>query len=299
VASEPFGRAQSQVVGDRGDVNAVLHRLMHSIQRLPMSWATLSFGLGDHALIVAAARDDINPQAGSSQCGSSDSSGFFFGFWSHFLDGDVYTIEALLLFGSFVSSGCVLNKGAKMQVLSLETCSFRDISVLQSDGEVIEAVLGGDRKAFAILVRRYERSVRAVAMSVLRDRHLAQDAGQEAFVKAFEKLGSLRRAEAFGPWLLKISRRCALDLVHKQRAQSLPEEDILEAKPAGLLSEEKEHLLAAVVRLRESERQVVMLRHFGGYSVQEVADIAGRSVGTVTKQLSRAHRQLRVLLGEA
>ncbi len=186
-----------------------------------------------------------------------------------------------------------------MQVLSPATCFLEDISVLQSDDELIGAVLGGDRKVFAILVERYERAVRAMAMSVLRDRHLAQDAAQDAFVKAYEKLGSLRRAGAFGPWLLKISRRCALDIVHEQRGVSLPEHDIAEAKPAGLLGEERERLLAAVVRLRESERQVVMLRYFGGYSAKEVADITGRGVGTVTKQLSRAHWRLRVLLGEA
>jgi RNA polymerase sigma-70 factor, ECF subfamily len=136
-------------------------------------------------------------------------------------------------------------------------------------------------------------------MSVLRDAHLAQDAAQEAFVKAYEKLGSLRRAGAFGPWLLQIGRRCALDLVRQYRETSLADHEIAAARPAGLLDEEKELLLAAVLELRESERQVVMLRHFGGYRVKEVAEITGRSVGTVTKQLSRAHRHLRVLLGEA
>jgi len=186
-----------------------------------------------------------------------------------------------------------------MSVLALKTHSLRSLSVLQSDGELVYAVLGGDRKAFAILVRRYEPSVRAAALSVLRDAHLAQDAAQDAFVKAYEKLGSLRRAGAFGPWLLKISRRCALDLVRDHREAALPDDDIAAARPAGLLDDEKELLLAAVLELRESERQVVMLRYFGGYSVKEVANIAGRSVGTVTKQLSRAHRRLRLLLGEA
>jgi len=186
-----------------------------------------------------------------------------------------------------------------MPVLGLETCFLEDISVLQSDGELIDAVLGGDRKAFAILVRRYEQSVRAVTLSVLRDAHLAQDAAQDAFVKAYQKLGSLKRAGAFGPWLLKISRRCALDIVGTHREVSLPDHDIPEARSAGLLDDEKERLLAAVLKLHTSERQVVMLRYFSGYSVKEVADIAGRSVGTVTKQLSRARRQLRASLQEA
>jgi len=84
-----------------------------------------------------------------------------------------------------------------------------------------------------------------------------------------------------------------------RREAALPDDDIAAARPAGLLDEDKERLLAAVLELRESERQVVTLRYFGGYSVKEIADIAGRSVGTVTKQLSRAHRRLRVLLKEA
>jgi RNA polymerase sigma-70 factor (ECF subfamily) len=186
-----------------------------------------------------------------------------------------------------------------MSVWALKTRSLRRLPVLQSDGELVDAVVGGDRTAFAILVRRYEPAVRAVAISVLRDAHLAQDAAQEAFVKAYEKLGSLRRAGAFGPWLLQIGRRCALDLVRQYRETSLPDHDIAAARPAGLLDDDKELLLAAVLELHQSERQVVMLRHFGGYSVKEVADITGRGVGTVTKQLSRAHRRLRVLLGEA
>ncbi len=185
-----------------------------------------------------------------------------------------------------------------MPVLDVETCFLKDISVLQSDGELIEAVLGGDRRAFAILIKRYEQSVRAVTLSVLRDAHLAQDAAQDAFVKAYEKLGALRRAGAFGPWLLKISRRCALDIAGRRREAPLPDDAAPEARPTGLLDEEKERLLAAVLKLPESERQVVMLRYFSGYSVKEVADIAGRSVGTVTKQLSRARRQLRTSLQE-
>lgn len=185
-----------------------------------------------------------------------------------------------------------------MPVVDLETRSFRGLVVLQSDGELIGAVLGGDRKAFAVLIQRYEPSVRAVAMSVLRDAHLAQDAAQEAFVKAYQNLGTLRKAAAFGPWLLRIARRCALDLVHQYRRVPLPEPDVAEERPFGLFDEDKERLLAAVLELRESERQAVMLRYFGGYSVKEIADVTGRSAGTITKQLSRAHRRLRVLLKE-
>jgi RNA polymerase sigma-70 factor (ECF subfamily) len=75
-----------------------------------------------------------------------------------------------------------------------------------------------------------------------------------------------------------------------------PTATFLGEKEDGQLDERKQRLLAAVVKLPESERQVVMLRYFSGHSVRDVAAILGRSVGTVTKQLSRAHKRLRNIL---
>jgi RNA polymerase sigma factor (sigma-70 family) len=66
--------------------------------------------------------------------------------------------------------------------------------------------------------------------------------------------------------------------------------------PNGPFDEDKQRLLAAVLQLQKSEQQVVMLRYFDGHSVKDVAEIVGRSVGTVTKQLSRAYKSLRRLL---
>ncbi len=149
-----------------------------------------------------------------------------------------------------------------------------------------------------MLAERYERSVRAVALDVLDDYHLASDVSQDAFITAYEKLPSLRKPTVFGPWLMKISRRCALDFVRRNQKEASREPAVAAAivNPNGELDEEKRWLLAAVMKLPESERQVIMLRYFSGRSVKEVAEILGRSVGTVTKQLSRAHRHLRNIL---
>ena len=167
-----------------------------------------------------------------------------------------------------------------------------------TDAELVNAVLSGEKQAFAVLVKRYERPVRAVAMNVLGYHASAQDVAQDAFVKAYENLPKLRKADAFGPWLMKITRRCALGLV-RRKPEVMPLETTVAAaiaNPDGQLDEDKQRLLAAVVKLPEGERQVVMLRYFSGHSVREVAEIAGRSVGTVTKQLSRAHKRLRNIL---
>ena len=169
---------------------------------------------------------------------------------------------------------------------------------MQTDAELVRAVLNGEKQAFAILVKRYEKPVRAVAMDVLSDHHLAADVSQEAFVKAYEHLAGLRRPRAFGPWLMKITRRCALQSA-RRKSNPVQMEIGMVGKIEdcnGRLDEDKQRLLSAIVRLPKVERQVVMLRYFSDNSVNDVAGILGRNVGTVTKQLSRARLRLRTLL---
>jgi RNA polymerase sigma-70 factor (ECF subfamily) len=167
--------------------------------------------------------------------------------------------------------------------------------VVVSDAVLVREVLDGAKDAYAQLVRRYERTARAAAIHTLGDYHWAEDAAQEAFVKAYRQLPGLKKPELFGPWLMTIVGRCALDIAAKKR-MTVPLDNIADM-PAhqrnGRLDEEKQHLLRHVMQLGESERQVVFLRYFGGHTVSEIADITGRSVGTVTKQLSRAYRSLR------
>ena len=169
---------------------------------------------------------------------------------------------------------------------------------MRTDAELVNAVLDGDKQVFAVLVKRYERPVRAVALDVLGDYHSATDVSQDAFIKAYEQLAGLRKPEAFGPWLIKIARRCALDSARRRQKETQLEPKIAAATESsdGQLDGEKQRLLAAIVKLPRSEKQVVMLRYLNDNSVKNVADIVGRNVGTVTKQLSRAHKHLRKIL---
>jgi len=172
---------------------------------------------------------------------------------------------------------------------------------VQSDAELVNAVLNGNKETFAALVKRYERPVRAIALDALGDYHSAADVSQDAFLKAYEALSKLRKRNAFGPWLMRIAHRCALDSVRRRPRETALETNVAAAieNPNSQLDEGKQRLLAAVVRLPKAERQVVMLRYFSGQSVKDVAHVAGRSVGTVTKQLSRAQGRLRRILKEA
>ncbi len=169
-----------------------------------------------------------------------------------------------------------------------------------SDAELVKEVLDGSKDAYAELVRRYERPVKAAAIHVLGNFHSAEDAAQEAFVKAHQQLHRLSSPEAFGLWLMTITRRCALDVAEKKKPD-VPLDHVAEM-PAhqrnGHLDDEKRQLLGGLMQLGESEKQVLLLRYFGGHTVGQIADITGRSIGTITKQLSRAHHNLRQRIKE-
>ena len=165
---------------------------------------------------------------------------------------------------------------------------------MKSDAEIVELVKAGQIDAFAELVVRYERLVRAAAWHVVRDRHAADDATQEAFVAALQGLGALRNGAKFGPWLLSIARnRAGKALRARCRSPALVGDFETHAADGGPLSDRSGHVLELLERLPEHERVVVGLKNLQGHSVQEIAEITGRPVGTVTKQLSRGYERLR------
>jgi RNA polymerase sigma-70 factor (ECF subfamily) len=172
---------------------------------------------------------------------------------------------------------------------------------IQADADIVRAVLRGDREAFAALVARHERAVWATAWRVLRDDHAAADAGQEAFLQAYLRLGDLRRPDRFGVWVLRIARRQAIHLARRKAhdsGRSLDEVGTVQPMERDgsttRLPTDVEELLTAVARLPEHERLVVVLHYLDGRPVAEVAAALGRPVGTVTKQLSRAIERLRI-----
>ena len=166
---------------------------------------------------------------------------------------------------------------------------------MESDSELVRLTLDGRRDSFAVLVERYERSVLAVARSVLPEAEAAQDASQEAFMAAYTKLGSLKDGKLFGPWIIQIARRAAIRMARqKKRLIHCASDDQLSSLAARTSSDEmQESLLQAVMKVPDSERTILMLRHFEGLSIQEIVQVTGRPVGTITKLLSRAHHRLR------
>jgi RNA polymerase sigma-70 factor (ECF subfamily) len=171
----------------------------------------------------------------------------------------------------------------------------------QSDQTLVDAVLAGDKAAFAELVRRYEPLARSAALAILRDRHLAQDALQETFLRAYANLGKLTDYSRFGAWVLTITRRQSFYLRDRQQRIGValgPNEEPFAAENNDPLDEGSRELLEAVNRLPEHEQIVVVLHYFQSHKAESIGQITGQSTGTVTKQLSRAQRRLKQWLQE-
>ena len=88
---------------------------------------------------------------------------------------------------------------------------------MRSDAELVDAAVAGDKSAFAELVGRHERSMLAIAYSILHDHHAAEDAVQDAFIAAYRDLPALRKRGSFFSWTAKILGRVARDAASRRR----------------------------------------------------------------------------------
>ena len=171
-----------------------------------------------------------------------------------------------------------------------------------ADAVLIQATLAGDVAAFGTLVTRYERSLCAIARGIIRDRQLAEDAVQDAFLAAYQALPNLHNPAAFVPWLTTIARRRARDLAVRRPQLATLTDDALPDPSSDpdtdALPFDQERLLAALVALPEPERHALMLRHFDDHNAASIAHITGESVSTITKRISRGHARLRDMLKE-
>ena len=174
---------------------------------------------------------------------------------------------------------------------------------------LVERARAGDTIAYEGLVRRYQDLAVRTAYLITGGADAAEDAAQDAFVKAYYALARFHAGAAFRPWLLRIvanearnrhkadGRRAALALRATTEGQGgpqpapSPEEEALDA-------EQRDALLRALDSLREEDRLVIAYRYFFALSEAETADALDCPRGTVKSRLSRALTRLRAGLNE-
>jgi len=174
--------------------------------------------------------------------------------------------------------------------------------------ELVDRAKRGDVGAYEELVRRHQSLAARTAYVITGQAADAQDAVQEAFVKAYRSLGRFREGAAFRPWLLRIvaneARNRLRSAARRERlalraaAEVRPGDAVPSPEAALLTREENDRLLAAVERLSDEHRDAVACRYFLELSEQETASALGVRRGTVKSRVSRALERLREELGE-
>jgi RNA polymerase sigma-70 factor (ECF subfamily) len=172
------------------------------------------------------------------------------------------------------------------------------------DAELVRRTRAGDAAAFDQLVRRHFRSAYTAALSVMRNTMDAEDVCQDAFVRALERLEECREPARFGAWLGQITRRRALNALDARRVRSTEplEPDVAPGPDDAARDVERAELggqlLAALARLSETQRTVVLMHDMDGRTHREIADMVGCSEGMSRQHLFAARRLLRGHLGE-
>ncbi len=182
-----------------------------------------------------------------------------------------------------------------------------------SDEELLGRFRRGQREAFGVLVRRYERELYGYLRRYLGDGNLADDVFQNTFLQLYTKIGTYEPGRPVRPWLYTIATHQAIDALRRNgRHQALSldhcrdESDggdlqnltaALECPTPGPLDlvhaeERRQHVRAAVDRLPNFLRQVVILAYYQGLKYREVAEILGIPVGTVKSRLHAALQKL-------
>ena len=182
---------------------------------------------------------------------------------------------------------------------------------MQADGRHAEA-----RERYSELVGRHQRRASRIAFHYLRDAAEADEAVQDAFVKAYQHLNSFREELPFEVWFTRILINGCLDRIKARNRREkwvapMPdgptgERDFGERVAGGgpspeehlLARERRETLARALARLPERQRSVFMLSHYEGCTSREVSALTGLNESTVRVHLFRAIRKLRALLAE-
>jgi RNA polymerase sigma-70 factor (ECF subfamily) len=171
--------------------------------------------------------------------------------------------------------------------------------------ELIRQAKKGDRQAFAILVRHYQRRLVGVALAFVRNPDDAAELAQEAFVRAFQNLRQFESRSSFSTWLYRIVANLAIDFRRRQSRHVVLHGDEAESEMSRLAGsgdtafsatfsgELRGRLRMALDELTPEHRAVILLREVEGLSYEEISEALGCPRGTVMSRLHYARMRLR------
>jgi RNA polymerase sigma-70 factor (ECF subfamily) len=181
-------------------------------------------------------------------------------------------------------------------------------TTVESDQLLVERVKKGDKRAFDLLVIKYQSKVLSLVGRYVSDMHEAMDVAQEAFIKAYKALANFRGDSAFYTWLYRIAVNTAknhlisrgrrppgtdIDIDDVHSGGDLSELNNIDTPEANLHKEQVEKTLAqAMSSLPDDLRTALMLREFDGLSYEDIAQVMDCPVGTVRSRIFRAREAI-------
>jgi RNA polymerase sigma-70 factor (ECF subfamily) len=180
----------------------------------------------------------------------------------------------------------------------------QEIEVLNEEQIWLEQARRGDQTAFGKLIEAYQRPVYNLAYRMLNNPGEAEEAAQEAFIRAYTRLQTYNPSHKFSTWMLSITSNYCIDLLRKRRALLLSIDEPLPPHPALMsdgqkgpeaqmeMSEQQEMVQSLLQELPDDYRQAVVLRYWHEMSYEEIAEMMDTTVSAIKSRLFRARRQL-------
>jgi len=165
------------------------------------------------------------------------------------------------------------------------------------DHILIDQLLAGDREVYAVLVNKYKSYVFTIAQKILQNKPEAEEAAQDAFIKAFHHLASFNRESKFSTWLYRIVFNTAISYRRKNRQQFQSIETTIieyDQDADGMLEkiDKKKYLNQAMMKLSEADRGALTLFYLEEFSLEEIAEITGMQANTAKVRIHRARLRL-------
>ena len=202
--------------------------------------------------------------------------------------------------------------------VALKTCLMKRMKPSveiagDTDAIAIERTLAGDRDAFRVLVERHSHNVYALAFRMTGNNHDADEIVQEAFLRAYQKLGQFQSRANFGTWVYRIAANYAIDRMRQRQAEDAkrehPSRDPADGEERDTMSlyedsapsperlaesrELGEHLRRALNELSPAERTAFVMRHWGGSGIEEIAATLKSSSSAAKNTVFRSVQKLR------
>jgi len=183
-----------------------------------------------------------------------------------------------------------------------------------SDAELVSRFKEGDRQAFSEIVRRYQDRVYSLALRWMRDRHVAEEVSQDVFLALFRSLARFRGDSQLSTWIYRVVvNHCKNRKLYRNRRKMDQHEALEGERDDGLerqipaegpgtdatvhRDEARELLHAALDKLDDSQREIILLRDIQDLGYEEISDLLDLPRGTVKSRLHRARQQLATILG--